>query len=751
MPEAILNSLPARDARPRLLLFTDSFVHGGTERQLVTALRHLDRARFDVAVGCLKRRGPFLAEVEALGIPIVEFPIRSLFGVDTARWFLRLVRFLRENKVDILHAFDYYTDIFAVPAARWAGVRVVMASRRNLAHGRGLIERLALRAACQCAHAVVANSSAAAHSNTGLFRRADERVVVIPNAIELPPAGLPSRRAELTWPGDAIIVGVVAALRPEKGHRTFLRAAALAARGNARLRFLLIGDGAERATLQSLAADLGIAERVHFAGDQTDVPNWIAAMDIAVLPSDFESLPNAVLEAMAAGKPVVATRVGGTPDVVAEGRTGHLVDVGDAAAMAQRIEELAASPGARAALGAAGRSEVERRFLPRVVVPRLEQLYTNHLLRRGATARILQIGNYPPPVCGWAIHSEVLDRELRTRGVDARVMDIGPGRTITGRDCVSVQGSLDYAWKLLRYRARGFTFHMHVNGDSWKGYLLALAAVLLGRLTGKPAALTFHAGPVQLYFPRRHGLWHSAFKLLFRACGQIICNHEPVRKLIVATYGVRAEIVHPIPAFSTQYHEEIPVPLVAPVEQFLQAHAPRLFSYSLFRPEFTMDALFTAFAAVRVRYPNAGLLIAGPKETPPATLAEMQRCGIAQAVLIPGNLEHAEFLTAVERCDVFVRTHLRDGVCTSVLEALSLGVPVVAAEDGLRPPSVVKFAPGDADDLAAKLLQVLGNLAAARAAVQRPDVTDHLGEEIAVLLQTAPAPVLKPSGSEARG
>jgi glycosyltransferase involved in cell wall biosynthesis len=198
-----------------------------------------------------------------------------------------------------------------------------------------------------------------------------------------------------------------------------------------------------------------------------------------------------------------------------------------------------------------------------------------------------------------------------------------------------------------------------------------------------------------------------------------------------------------------QYSEQLPVPLPPAVENFLAAHEPRLFSYSLFRPEFTMEALFESFAALQRDFPRAGLLIAGPQEVPAEMKALLQRLGLESSVIIPGNLPHPEFLTAVQRSDIFVRTHLRDGVCSSVLEALQLGVPVVAAEDGIRPPSVIKYAPGDAQDLLRKLREVLGDLPGARARVRTPDVENHLEREISVLLSAAPHE-LTPASSEAR-
>ena len=739
----------------RLMLFTDSFIHGGTERQFVQTLRALDRNRFSITVGCLKRKGQFLPEVEALGDTILEFPATSLYGLGAMEQQQRLARFLRDQQIDVLHAFEFYSNVFAIPAARVAGVPVVLASRREIAGDRSRAQRLAIRAACSLAHGVVANSRAAGSWLTGLFGESPEKVCIVPNAIDLE-RFVPSRPAQVLraeWGADSnsIVIGTVAALRPEKQLETFVRASAAAATMIPNGRFIIAGEGPERGRLETLIREFGVGRQVLLLGDRRDVADVVNALDVFVLSSLTESFPNAILEAMASSKPVISTRVGGTPEVVSEGVTGYLVAVGDSSAMAERMVELSRDAARRATMGERAAERVKREFTPQNLAGQLQSIYEGYLRRRCAADRVLQIGNYPPPVCGWAIHTEVLDRELKQRGVDARVMDIGPGRTITGRDCVPVFSAFDYGWKLLMHRARGFRFHMHVNGDSWKGYAMALGAVLLGAATGKPAALTFHAGPVQMYFPRRDGFWHYAFRLLFRASGAIICNHEPVKKIIAETYGIPADRIHPIPAFSTQYSEEIPVPLSPQVETFLQKHSPRLFSYSLFRPEFTMDALFDSFVAVRERYPNAGLLIAGPKEIPAEATELMRARGIEQSIIIPGNLAHAEFLTAVQRSDVFIRTHLRDGVCTSVLEALQLGVPVVASEDGLRPPSVVKFAPGDARDLTRKTLGVLEDLEGARRAVQRPEVHNHLDEEIAVLLGLNGAPLSAPHRHEARG
>jgi glycosyltransferase involved in cell wall biosynthesis len=616
-----------------------------------------------------------------------------------------------------------------------ARVPVVLATRRELLDLRGKWQQRAVRVSCWLATGVVANSRAAA---TSLFseRHNGSKVTIIPNSVDrnefrstVSPAEI---RRELGLREGVPLVGVLASLRPEKDLQTFLGAAARVGKEMPEAQFLVIGDGTERSKLEQCAFDLGLSDRILFLGDRTEVANLLAALDVFVLSSLSESLPNAALEAMTMGRPVVATNVGGMPELVVDGETGYLVPSRDTEAMARRILELLRNPERRCAMGQAGLERARQHFSSEVIKIRLESLYDRLLRERRPTGRILQIGNYPPPVCGWSLHTESVQRALLQRGVDARVLDIGPGRHVRKPGCIRVRNGFDYAAKLLAYRLRGFRFQPHVNGDSWKGYTLALAAILIGRLTGEPAVLMFHAGVNQLYFPRKRGFWRHAFKLLFSASGDVICNFEPVRQAILG-YGIPAAKIHPI--FSVQYlTENIPVPLPEAVDSFLRAHKPRLFSYALFRPEFTTEALFEAFADLRREYPRAGLLIAGPREVPHEAEEQMRHLGIESSVLLPGNLSHPEFLTAVKRSDVFVRTPLGDGLCASVIEALSLRVPVVAAENNLRPPSVITYKPGDSADLKLKLSRVLSDLERATVSVCPPETGVGLEAEISLLL-----------------
>jgi glycosyltransferase involved in cell wall biosynthesis len=375
------------------MLFTDSFDYGGTERQVVETLRLLDRSKYDLLVGCLKRRGPFLADVEALGVPIMGFPITSVANWRTLVWMRKLVQTLRDEKIDLVHTFDSSTNLFAIPAARWARVPVVIASRGNIVHNRTAFERVALSTVCRMAHGIVANSEVAAGMTAGGANARSSKVIILPNAVtpgdyRTAPYN-PELRGTLNLPVAATLVGVLAALRPEKGHRTFLRAAAQAAAAwnqpRRDLRFVLIGEGPERVALQLLARELGIAERVLFAGDRRNVADWLATMNLVVLPSDAESEPSAVLEAMASARPVVATRVGGVPEIVEEGVTGLLVSAGDPAAMAAAILRLLGDEGLCRRMGAAARARIERDFTPARAKEKLEAFYDRLLAARRKT------------------------------------------------------------------------------------------------------------------------------------------------------------------------------------------------------------------------------------------------------------------------------------------------------------------------------------------------------------------------------
>ncbi len=352
-----------------------SFDVGGSERQTVELVRRLDPSRFRVHLACFRTGGP-LQPLVPDAVPIARFPVRGFGRMGSARQWIRFARWCRDIEARLVHTCDLYANIFGLTAAALAGVPARIGSRREILTGdKTPVQLAAQRAAYRRAHAVLANSEAAARqlAHEGVDTA---RIRVIPNGVDL--ERVPPRRTR-----DIIRrIVTVANLRPEKGHDVLIDAAPsiLAAYGDAE--FHIAGDGPCADALAARARERGVAGRVHMLGHCDRIPDLLAGQDLFVLPSRSEALPNAVIEAMAAGLPVVASRVGGIPELIDDRRTGRLVPPGDAAALAAAIVELMNEPTHAAALGRAGQRRAQERYAFPRMVGRVEDLYLTEIARR---------------------------------------------------------------------------------------------------------------------------------------------------------------------------------------------------------------------------------------------------------------------------------------------------------------------------------------------------------------------------------
>jgi glycosyltransferase involved in cell wall biosynthesis len=345
-----------------------SFDVGGTEHQMVELARRLDPALFRVHLACFHRRGPLLARVPA-SIPIETFPIRGFGRPGFVRESWRFGRWCRSIRARLVHACDLYANVFALPAAALARVEARIGSRREILTGdKSAAQLAAQRLAYGTAAFVVANSHAAVRQllAEGVSPR---RIRLVPNGVDLSAFEPRHVKRELRR------VVMVANLRPEKGHDTLIDAVPHVLDAHPHAEFIVAGDGPLAPQLASRAQSRGVTHRLTFIGRSDDVPALLRSSDIFVLPSRSEALPNAVIEAMAAGLPVVASRVGGIPELISPGVNGTLVPPDDPQALAAAIVDLMERPSFARTLGWAARALVEQEYSFDRMVTRVTSMY----------------------------------------------------------------------------------------------------------------------------------------------------------------------------------------------------------------------------------------------------------------------------------------------------------------------------------------------------------------------------------------
>jgi len=373
----------ARPSSPRTVVhIAGSFGVGGTERQLIVLLRGLDRGHWRPRVICFRKTGALLGSIQRLGFDPIEIELKStLMRPNTALSILRVAARLRAEGAEVVHCHDLYSVLLGVPAARLAGLPVI-ASRRDLGHHVTALQRPFLRLALRSATVVLANAATvAAHleRDDGI---APSKIAIVPNGIDVASFDAAARSlaapAPLADGGAPTVLTIARMTYLAKGHDDLLQAAVLVRR-RADVRFIVVGDGPRETEIRELARALGIADHVHFVGRRADVPALIQRADVVCHPSRMEGLPNAVMEAMAAARPIVATAAGGTPELVHDGIHGLLVPPQDPDALAEKILALVNDRARGEALGAAARLRIERHFSVEALMARVDSLYRSLL------------------------------------------------------------------------------------------------------------------------------------------------------------------------------------------------------------------------------------------------------------------------------------------------------------------------------------------------------------------------------------
>lgn len=378
MSELSGHTAPSTDPadRIRLLKVLATYSKGGTEGQVLNLVRHLHERPFELHSACLRRGGDLLPAFEELDIPVSEFPISSLYHPRTFLQQLRFANHLRAHRIQIVHSYNFYANMFAIPAAKIARTPVVLASIRDRGVYLTPAQKHVQKLVCGMADRILVNADSI---RDWLLEQDydDRKIVVLKNGVDLSqfdqgPEG--AIRRELGIPRQAPVVTMIARLDPQKGFEEFVRAAAEIHRSHPDARFLIVGtllryrdgefaeDNTYRDSLLRLAESLGVDHRLVFTGYRQDIPQILMDTDISVLPSHSEGLSNSLLESLAAGVPTVATEVGGNPELIADGENGLLIPVKSAESLASACRRILDDPALARRLGGNARATAAEKF-----------------------------------------------------------------------------------------------------------------------------------------------------------------------------------------------------------------------------------------------------------------------------------------------------------------------------------------------------------------------------------------------------
>ena len=360
----------ANGEKIRVAYLIDTLQVGGAERQLVTVATGVSRERFETQVICLARGGTFQQELRAAGVPVHLIGKRHKVGLQAYR---RLRGLLRADRPDVLHTWMFTCNLYGRLATRGLPIRT-LASEVSADPGKSRLRLAVDRLLAGSTSALYVNSREVARFYHERCAIPLEKIVIIPNGVNVR-AVEPVSRASLAVPDRAYVVCCAGRLSEEKGFDRLIEAMSLGRLREREVYLVIAGDGPEKASLQALAERRGVAARVRLLGHREDLPRVFEAADVFVLSSLFEGMSNVLMEAMAQGKPCVATAVGGVSELMVDGESGIVLPRSDAERIAATIERLMDAPDLAARLGNAARERMATRFSVRENVRRFEELY----------------------------------------------------------------------------------------------------------------------------------------------------------------------------------------------------------------------------------------------------------------------------------------------------------------------------------------------------------------------------------------
>lgn len=370
----------------RIIHFITDLSTGGAENALLRLLTAIDRDLYKPTVVCFNNGNSIIAkEINKLNIPVIDLGMTHKGRIDA---FLRLSRFLHDTQPVILHTWLFHANFTGRLVGRLNKVPIIITSRRNINIG-GSRRELLMRWTSGMDNKIIAVCKAVRKAEIESSNVPSDKVVTIYNGLDPSPFTSLSDESALEIrnsfgiPDDSLLLGAIGRLHPAKGFNDLITAMTLLKTETNSIQLLIVGEGELLNQLKLQVHNNNLSGTIKFTGLRNDIPEILSALDVLVSPSLWEGLPNVVLEAMAAGKPVVATSVGGTPEAVVDGETGLLVPPRNPEALATAILRLLGNSELRTRMGHAGRERVLNHFTIQRMVKRTEQLYQELMIEKG--------------------------------------------------------------------------------------------------------------------------------------------------------------------------------------------------------------------------------------------------------------------------------------------------------------------------------------------------------------------------------
>ncbi|NLP10602.1 glycosyltransferase [bacterium] len=379
-----------KDKMTVLFIIDVLFKEGGTEVHLFNLVSGLDPARFQpIVVPLYPAESPMIERMRAAGILVYPLRLKRVYGFSAVRVAYRLISLMRRHKVDIVQTYHFMSDVLGSLTATMAGAPLVICNRRDKGFNERLLHRWVRRLIAPLVDFTICVSDDLRAQLLATERMPADRVVTLYNGVQANPVlSAASRQAKLKELGlseNRPIIGSVMNLRPIKGAKYLVEAAAMVLNKYPEAQFVIVGGAAERLPamadyiepIMEFVKQSKMTDSLHFTGNRTDVSELLPLFDIFVLPSLSEGFSNALIEAMRAGNGIVATEVGGNPEALDHGENGLLVPPGDAAALARGLLTLLEDPAFAKQLGERARRKAESRFTVDAMVQDYQRLYRN--------------------------------------------------------------------------------------------------------------------------------------------------------------------------------------------------------------------------------------------------------------------------------------------------------------------------------------------------------------------------------------